>query len=204
VLLVACALERRRRSTPVLLVDQPVDSPLDASGAASREGQRFVELLGAHERELFGYIFSLTANWDDSQEVMQRLRIRVWEQFARYDQERPFGAWARAIAYYLVLAFRKERSRQREYFTERVIQLLDEAYAKSNEVVGQSREALVECLAKLPANKQKLVTDYYSPGGAAELVRTLGMTANSLRQSVHRIRRTLYECVQRKLRAERA
>jgi RNA polymerase sigma-70 factor (ECF subfamily) len=194
----------------VLFVDQPVELPVDANDAASRagraaarEGQRFVELLGAHERELFGYIFSLTANWDDSQEVMQRLRIRIWEQFARYDQERPFGAWARAIAYYLVLAFRKERSRQKEYFTEQVIQLLDEAYAKSSEAVGQSREALVDCLAKLPAEKQKLVTEYYSPGGAAELVRTLGVTANSLRQTVHRIRRILHECVQRKLRAER-
>lgn len=169
--------------------------PLDV-----RDGQRFVEILGAHERELFGYIFSLTANWDDSQEVMQRLRIRIWEQFDRYDQARPFGAWARAIAYYLVLAFRKERSRQREYFTEQVIQLLDEAYAKSSGALNQSREALVECLAKLPSEKQKLVTDYYSPGGVSALAHSLGMTANSLRQSVHRIRRQLYQCVQRSLR----
>jgi RNA polymerase sigma-70 factor (ECF subfamily) len=175
--------------------------PAAETGCGARDGQRFVELLGAHEREMFGYIFSLTANWDDSQEIMQRLRIRVWEQFERYDQERPFGAWARAIAYYLVLAFRKERSRQREYFTERVIQLLDEAYAKSNEEMGQSREALVDCLGKLTAEKQNLVTDYYSPGGAAPLAKLLGVTPNSLRQSVHRIRRQLSECVQRKLRA---
>jgi RNA polymerase sigma-70 factor (ECF subfamily) len=174
---------------------QQVEGP-----GGQRDGQRFVEILGAHERELFGYIFSLTANWDDSQEVMQRLRIRVWEQFDRYDQARPFGAWARAIAYYLVLAFRKERSRQREYFTEQVIQLLDEAYAKSSGGMSQSREALVECLAKLPTEKQKLVTDYYSPGGVPALAKSLGMTANSLRQSVHRIRKQLYECVQRSLR----
>ncbi|HYO24850.1 MAG TPA: sigma-70 family RNA polymerase sigma factor [Lacipirellulaceae bacterium] len=168
---------------------------------AGRGGQKFVELLGAHERELFGYIYSLTANWDDSQEIMQRLRIRIWEQFERYDQARPFGAWARAIAYYLVLAFRKERSRQREYFTERVIQLLDEAYAQSTGGMGRSREALVECLAKLTTEKQKLVTDYYSPGGAAALAQSLGMTGNSLRQAVHRIRRQLHQCVQRSLRA---
>ena len=182
----------------------PGNSESDRTGAPpERTGQRFVELLGSHERELFGYIYSLTANWDDSQEVMQRLRIRIWEQFDRYDQERPFGAWARAIAYYLVLGFRKERSRQREYFTERVIQLLDEAYSKSSGGISQSREALVDCLAKLNADKQRLVTDYYSPGGAAELAQSLGMTANSLRQAVHRIRRQLYECVQRKLQASR-
>ncbi len=180
---------------------EPLAQGDPAARGGDRDGQRFVELLGAHERELFGYIFSLTANWDDSQEVMQRLRIRIWEQFDRYDQARPFGAWARAIAYYLVLAFRKERSRQREYFTERVIQLLDEAYAKSSGGMGRSREALVDCLAKLTGDKQKLVTEYYSPGGPAELVKSKGMTANSLRQAVHRIRRQLYECVQRSLRA---
>jgi DNA-directed RNA polymerase specialized sigma24 family protein len=79
--------------------------------------------------------------------------------------------------------------------------LLDEAYAKSSGGMGRSREALVDCLAKLSSEKQKLVTDYYSPGGAAELAKSLGMTANSLRQAVHRIRRQLYECVQRTLRA---
>jgi RNA polymerase sigma-70 factor (ECF subfamily) len=183
-----------------LRMDESPDSEPQTS-ATARDGQRFVELLGAHERELFGYIYSLTANWDDSQEVMQRLRIRVWEQFDRYDHQRPFGAWARAIAYYLVLAFRKERSRQREYFTEHVIQLLDEAYAKAGGGLSQSREALVDCVAKLNGEKQKLVTDYYSPGGAAELAKALGVTANSLRQSVHRIRRQLYDCVQRTLRS---
>jgi RNA polymerase sigma-70 factor (ECF subfamily) len=181
-------------------MNKPTEPAPDPAKLA-RDGERFVELLGAHERELFGYIFSLTANWDDSQEVMQRLRIRVWEQFDRYDQERPFGAWARAIAYYLVLAFRKERSRQRVYFTERVIQLLDEAYSKSSSGIGQSREALVDCLAKLTSEKQQLVTEYYSPGGANELANSLGMTTNSLRQAVHRIRRQLHECVQRRLRA---
>ena len=178
----------------------PINSPDDseaAEGDRAGGGQQFVELLGAHERDLFGYIFSMTANWDDSQEIMQRLRIRIWEQFDRYDPTRPFGAWARAIAYYLVLAFRKEKSRQRVYFTEHVIQLLDDAYATAGESIGSSRDVLVDCLGKLSTDKQKMVTDYYSPGGPAALAASLGKTANSLRQAVHRIRRLLHDCVQR-------
>jgi RNA polymerase sigma-70 factor (ECF subfamily) len=168
-----------------------------AADDALHGGSRFIELLGAHERDLFGYIFSMTGNWDDSQEIMQRLRIRVWEQFSQYDSSRPFGAWARAIAYYLVLAFRKERSRQREYFTERIIQLLDEAYASEHDEVSTSREALVDCLGKLSSDKQKLVTEYYATGGPAALADSLGKTENSLRQAVLRIRRMLLDCVQR-------
>jgi RNA polymerase sigma-70 factor (ECF subfamily) len=141
----------------------------------------------------------MTGNWDDSQEIMQRLRIRIWEQFSQYDSTRPFGAWARAIAYYLVLAFRKEKSRQREYFTERIIQLLDEAYASAYEDFSISREALVDCLGKLPSDKQKLVTEYYGTAGPAALAESLGKTANSLRQAVLRIRRILLDCVQRRV-----
>ena len=180
------------------VTNSPPPSELASGNEPERSaGARFVELLGAHERDQFGYIFSMTGNWDDSQEIMQRLRIRVWEQFGQYDCTRPFGAWARAIAYYLVLAFRKEKSRQREYFTERVIQLLDEAYATAGDEISASREVLVDCLGKLPSDKQKLVTEYYAAGGPAELAASLGKTANALRQAVLRIRRLLLDCVQR-------
>jgi len=185
---------------------RPLNSPEDseaARGDRAGGGQQFVELLGAHERDLFGYIFSMTANWDDSQEIMQRLRIRIWEQFDRYDAARPFGAWARAIAYYLVLAFRKEKSRQRVYFTEHVIQLLDDAYATAGESISGSRDVLVDCLGKLSTDKQQMVTDYYAPGGPAALAASLGKTANSLRQAVHRIRRLLHDCVQRNVGSTR-
>ncbi len=83
--------------------------------------EQFVQLLGAHEREIFSYVFSLTGNWNDAQELMQRVRIRMWQQFSQYDDSKPFGAWGRAIAYYLVLAFRKEKSRQRTYFSEQIL-----------------------------------------------------------------------------------
>jgi RNA polymerase sigma-70 factor, ECF subfamily len=183
----------------------PVEKSCRSESPAVRpEGSpQLIELLGSHERDLFGYIFSMTGNWDDSQEIMQRLRIRIWEQFAQYDSSRPFGAWARAIAYYLVLAFRKEKSRQREYFTERVIQLLDDAYASSSEDISSSREVLVDCLGKLSKDHQKLVTEYYTTGGPAALAASLGKTANSLRQAVLRIRRTLLDCMQRSVSSSR-
>lgn len=171
--------------------------PVGAGGSQREGGTRFVELLGAHERSLFGYVFSLTGNWDDAQEVMQRLRIRLWEQFEQYDASRPFGPWARAIAYYLVLAFRKERSRQREYFCEHIIHLLDETYASESEEISTSRAVLMDCLSKLSKDQQRLVAECYTPGGPAALAASLGKTANAIRQAVLRVRRTLFDCVQR-------
>ena len=77
--------------------------------ASDPKTEQFLKLLGAHERSLFAYVYAIAPNWQDAEEIMQRVRIRIWQQFAQYDEARDFNAWARAIAYYLVLAYRKEK-----------------------------------------------------------------------------------------------
>ena len=89
--------------------------------------EQFLKLLGACERSLFAYVYALAPNWQDAEEIMQRVRIRIWQQFDQYEADKSFEAWARAIAYYLVLAYRKEKSRQREFFNERVLEAIGDA-----------------------------------------------------------------------------
>lgn len=160
--------------------------------------ERFVALLGAHEREVFAYVYTLLANWNDAQEVMQRVRIRLWQQFDRYDQEKPFGAWARAVAYYLVLAFRKEQSRQREFFSQKIMELVSDTFEEVSEAVAERREALLDCVEKLRADQRRLVDVYYSRNQQiSQVAETLGVEPGTLRQSLFRIRKILRECVRR-------
>jgi RNA polymerase sigma-70 factor, ECF subfamily len=167
--------------------------PRNDSGA-----ERFVTLLGAHEREIFAYVYTLLANWNDAQEVMQRVRIRLWQQFDRYDEEKPFGAWARAVAYYLVLAFRKEQSRQREFFSQKIMELVSDTFEEVSEAVAERREALLDCVQKLRADQRRLVDVYYSRNQqVSEVAAALGVEPGTLRQSLFRIRKILRECVRR-------
>jgi RNA polymerase sigma-70 factor (ECF subfamily) len=166
--------------------------------------EQFLQLLGAHERSLFSYVYSLAPNWQDAEEIMQRVRIRIWQQFDQYDVERPFDAWARAIAYYLVLAYRKEKSRQREFFTERILEAVSDAFEAHLGQSGDRRDALLRCLDKLEGRKRALVTTYYSSARPASesIAKKLSLTPNALRQSLFRIRKMLLECVQRTIQAE--
>ncbi len=162
------------------------------------DGQQFVELLGAHERLVFRYIYSLTASWDDAEEIMQRVRVRLWQQFENYDEEKSFAGWARAIAYYLVLAYRKEKSRR--VFSESVLEQLKMTYDDATEDLDARHEAMLDCLEKLSLEKRELVADYYSGHGAIESVaEKLGMTVAALRQSLYRVRKKLHQCIQIKL-----
>ncbi|MGI9430259.1 MAG: sigma-70 family RNA polymerase sigma factor, partial [Bythopirellula sp.] len=135
-----------------------------------------------------------------AEEVMQRVRVRLWQQFAQYDDEKSFAGWARAIAYYVVLAYRKEKSRR--IFSESVIAELKKTYDDVVEDVSERHEALLSCLNELPAERQELVVEYYSNHGAVEKVaEKIGLTTTALRQSIYRIRKKLHQCIQLKLDA---
>jgi RNA polymerase sigma-70 factor (ECF subfamily) len=177
---------------------------ISSSDVANPKTEHFLKLLGAHERSLFAYVYALTPNWQDAEEIMQRVRIRIWQQFEQYDVEKPFDAWARAIAYYLVLAYRKEKSRQREFFSERVLEAVGAQFETHLEQASDRREALLSCLDKLDGRKRDLVTTYYSSARQTgeTIAEKLSMTPNALRQSLFRIRRALVDCVERTVRAE--
>jgi RNA polymerase sigma-70 factor (ECF subfamily) len=184
-------------------LNEAVTGPSGANEPGPKTEQ-FLNLLGAHERSLFTYVYALTLNLQDADEVMQRVRIRVWQQFDQYDADKPFDAWARAIAYYLVLAYRKEKSRQREFFTERILEAVSDSFEVHADRTNQRRDALLRCLDKLDDRKRELVSAYYSSARrrTETIARDLSMTPNALRQSLFRIRKVLLECVERTLRAE--
>lgn len=181
------------------------DSESDSS-AVNEPTPRTLELLsllGAHERSLFAYVCALTPNWQDAEEIMQQVRIRIWQDFDEYDPAKPFGCWARAIAYYLTLAYRKERSRQREFFSERILEEVSQTYESMVDSGNERRTALTHCLEKLGGQKRRVIEEYYlSAEPAQQIADRLSMKPNALRQLLFRIRKALYECVERKMRAE--
>ena len=62
---------------------------------------------------------------------------------------------------------------------------------------------MLACLARLAPSDRELIRRRYSPGETGKsLAEALGRPANSVYQSLGRIRRTLLECIKRRLAAE--
>jgi RNA polymerase sigma-70 factor (ECF subfamily) len=164
------------------------------------DSDRFVELLGKQERHLLPYVYSLTSDWNDAEEVAQRVRLKLWKQFDQYDDTLSFGAWARAIAYYEVLTYRKEKQRRPDFLNEAVLSKLCETYEELVDPSDSRHMALQDCLEKLASKDRKLVADYYENlGKSADLSKTAGLSIAALRQKLYRIRKLLFGCVERKL-----
>jgi RNA polymerase sigma-70 factor, ECF subfamily len=163
-----------------------------------------LRLLGSHERGLFAYVYTLVPNWQDAEEIMQQVRIRIWQDFDRYDPAKPFGSWARAIAYYAVLTYRRKKGREREYFSESVLEKVSVAYESAIvDSTHDRRAALQQCLGRLSERNRQIVENYYfSADPASKLAERLSMTPNALRQLLFRIRKTLFHCIEHSLRQE--
>jgi len=74
---------------------------------------------------------------------------------------------------------------------------------ESVEALEERRRALLACLARLAPSDRDLIRRRYAPGASGKTVaRQLGRPANSVYQSLSRIRRTLLECIKRRLAAE--
>lgn len=164
--------------------------------------REFLLLLGQHEPALRSYLFALAPQWADAQDLMQEVRLRLWDQFDEYDPARDFGAWSRAIAYYLALAHRERQTRrQSTYFSGKFFELVSREAAELAEEQTDREEALRACVQKLADHARRLLLRCYAGRESLhDIADSLGRSYEATRKSVFRIRQTLTRCVQEMLK----
>ena len=165
--------------------------------------EQFLRLFAEHEPSVRTFVRSLTPSRTDASEVMQEVAVVLWKKFGEFDAARDFRKWAFGIARFEVLAFLRDRARDRHVFDEELVaRLADEAAAAEPRHATQ-REALEKCLERLSERQRALVLEAYTKGARMdELAGRRGQTAMSLYKMLHRIRQALLECVQRTISQE--
>jgi RNA polymerase sigma-70 factor (ECF subfamily) len=133
---------------------------------------------------------------------MQEVVVVLWEKFEEFDLSRDFRKWACGVARFEVLAFLRDRARDRHVFDESLLlTLADEGIEDST---GDTRRAaLEECLQKLLPRQREVVLAAYESGAQIDkIANQRGQTPMSLYKVLHRIRLALLECIERTLGME--
>ena len=163
----------------------------------------FVRLLTRHERQVYAYILSLVPNWADADEILQETNIRLWDQFDQFKPGTDFGAWARTVAHYQVLTFRKRVGRERLHFSQEFVDAVQTEYdtSASASILDERRDALASCVEKLSPGQQEMLRQAYSHEHSIKDVAVqLKRPAGAVYRALSRIRRTLHDCVSESLR----
>lgn len=168
--------------------------------ADREQHDRFLRLFMEHEDALRLFVRSLLFNQEESREIMQEVAVVLWRKFDDSLDSAAFRRWAFGVARMEVLAYRRDRSRDRHTFGSDIAELLERAVQDDSGTLERERIALEVCVGKLPADQRELVHTAYQPGvRMSDLARKLGWTAMALYKKLHRIRLQLMECTRRQL-----
>lgn len=172
--------------------EESVDSP----------GAEFVQEFSRHQRRLYLYILAQVPQPADADEILQETNLVVWKKWNQFQPGTNFFAWSSRIAGYEVLKYRERRRKDKLFFTEKFIETVAQEVGNDEPRLEDRRKALEVCLGKLRPDDRELIRHRYASGKNGKAVaRILGRPANSVYQSLGRIRRVLMECIRKRLAA---
>ena len=170
------------------------------------ENQRhnqFLRAFTAHEPAIRAYVRRLVPSRADADDVMQEASVVLWEKFDSFRDGADFRAWAFGVARFEVLAWLRDKGRDRLVLDEAVVAKLAEETAEDEPHLQRQREALEACMAKVGPEQRALLMQAYQPESRIQDVAPgSGRTVPGFYQWLHRMRRILLDCIRRALAQE--
>ena len=166
-----------------------------------RTHDKFIGLLNQDKNRLFGFLYSLVRNTDDTEEVFQRACLVMWSKFDQFNEDTSFLNWACQVGKYEALNYLRSKRRGKLVFSE---SLQDELIAIEESLVDSADdsryEALESCMGKLDESDGSLIRLRYRESKSVQSIASLqGRPVRSVHNSLLRIRRALLGCIERAL-----
>jgi len=161
------------------------------------------EIAGCQDR-LIAYILTLVPQRDTAYDIRQEVNLVLWRRRGDFTLGTSFVAWAVKVAFFQILAYRRDRGRARHLFfsEELMVQLAGEAQ-EDVRVFDARRGALKKCLAKLTEKQRWLIEQrYHSEKSVKVLAEVMDQSAGAVATAVYRVRNALRRCVVRSLGSE--
>jgi len=162
---------------------------------------RFAELLRPIQSRLLGYLHSLVRDLDHAEDLFQQTAVILWKKFDEYDGQRSFLSWACGVGRFEAMNFLRARGRDKLTFSDELNLLIVEAHeAFPDDEHEERKAALTECVEKLRPADRELLREVYATGTSPTTVaERLGRIPQSVQNSLRRIRRVLFECIERSM-----
>jgi len=173
------------------------------SGADPQRHRRFLRSFAAHEPAIRAFVRRLVPLRSDADDVVQDVAVILWEKFDTFRPGEDFRAWAFGVARFEVLAWLRDRGRDRLVLDEGVVAQIAAEAAAAETHLERQREALEKCLERIGEGERKLLIDAYRPEARIQDVAAgSGRSPAGFYQWLHRMRRSLLDCIRARLSRE--
>lgn len=163
----------------------------------------FVRELTKAQFDLRFYIVSLLGGSKDAMDVLQETNVYLWRKASTYDASRPFLPWAKTLARFQVLAWRKRQQREKIVFDDSVVESLADSLTASRPDPEAALAVLDGCLGKMTEfQRGYLRARYVTRLGIPEMAKKFGQTPPAIVSLLYRLRNLLHDCITTSLEAD--
>jgi RNA polymerase sigma-70 factor (ECF subfamily) len=127
---------------------------------------------------------------DASQEVF----IKVWENLGSFRNESSISTWIFRITVNTCLVYLRKKSTKKEIRSEQFPNLATENYSPEME---EKLSKMYACIQKLDEMGKMIILMVLEGMEYNEIAQVVGLTEETLRVRIHRIKRSLTQCVQK-------
>jgi RNA polymerase sigma-70 factor (ECF subfamily) len=162
--------------------------------------ETYIQKLVGLQTQLYAYVLTLLADRAAAEDVLQETNLVLYCKAHEFTEGTNFDAWAFRTARNQCLSYWSIRRRDRLVLDDELLYSSASAVESGQASVDLLKDALSECLAKLPAYQRELVESRYAAGGSvSRLAETCGRSESAISQSLYRIRTALSRCIRGRL-----
>lgn len=150
------------------------------------------------------YVAGLLGGGDGVEDLVQETNLFLWERRGEFVAGTNFRAWAMRVAWFKVMAERRDRARSgRVVFSEPMLEML---MARAEERLPEADfrlKALRHCLDRSRPQDRRLLDWKYGRGSSlTDLAQATGCAATAIHKTISRLRLALRHCVEKQLKEE--
>lgn len=166
-----------------------------------KPSDEFARLYLQNQGRVYAYIATLIPNRMDAEDLLQKTSLVMWRKWDIYDSSQSYIAWARGIALNEIRNFVRKKERKNIHLSESMIMTLSSKIELEEGKHATDRiEALEKCLDCMEDPQRDLVEQcYLESRGARVVADRLGISIDAVYMRLHRARRTLVNCIERRL-----
>ena len=161
---------------------------------------QFIEAFTESQAALLAFCMASVNHREDAQDVYQKTCVVLWKKSEDWDPSTPFLRWAYAVARYEVLAYVRDRARERLVFDDDVVAAMAGISIEIGQKQSDRMDAMQGCVQKLTPEQQQLLSDYYVKGYTfKEIAERTGKSLGSVKMMTMRLRKSLGTCIEAQL-----
>ena len=172
----------------------------------------FEILVREHELALLAFVRTCVYDRGAAEDLVQDTFLAAWNQLEEYDENTPFARWLRGVAKNKIPAYCRASATAAKHVQildpDRITAIASEfnrLIPRRGDTIGDTLDALEECLAALPAADHEVVRMAYHRRQTCRVIANqLGHTVEAIKKRLQRARTQLRDCILGKLKTEAA